>query len=123
MRSIIGILFIFVPIFAAQAQHFHPAADADLHTQFYSNWLMPNGGNARYQSCCNKKDCYPTSFKEDAGTWFAKRREDGAWMPIPRSKLEHLQNDPRESPDGQGHVCAGPPPYSAVYCAVLGSGI
>jgi len=127
-----GILFaiiwfaIFGAIWTTRAaeEHFHPPQDAELHTKFYAGWLMPNGGAQRVLSCCNIHDCYPTAFKNVGGTWFARRREDGAWMPVPEGKLENMQPDPRESPDGQGHVCAAPPTqpgHFAVYCAVLGA--
>jgi hypothetical protein len=75
--------------------HQHPAEDAELHHKFYSTWMMPS---ERKQSCCNQRDCYPTEVKNFGGTWFAKRREDGAWIPIPENKLEQNQADPRESP-------------------------
>ncbi len=130
---------IFSSIYASRAQnlggsgrgigetHSHPPEDAETHEKFYAGWLMPNGGKDRTQSCCNKQDCYPTTFKNVGGTWFARRREDGKWMPVPPSKIEHEQLDPRESPDGRGHVCAAPPhpngDSSSVYCAVLGAGI
>lgn len=105
----------------------HPE-DFPLHEQFYAEWLMPNNGQPRKSSCCNKNDCYPTSFKLVGGTWFARRREDGKMMAVPDSKLEHLQPDFRESPDGQGHVCASAPyaespDFYSVYCAVLGEGV
>lgn len=105
------------------AQHNHPPQDAQLHEQFYSTWQMPNGGQPRANSCCNKADCYPTPMRNVGGTWFAKRREDGRWIAIPDSKLEQNQPDMRESPDGQSHVCMPPPNHSdGVYCATLGLG-
>ncbi len=119
-------LAIFGSISRAQ-EHQHPPQDSDIHERFYKDWRMPNGGQARTQSCCNKQDCYPTAFKLVGGTWFARRREDGKWMAVPVSKLENEQTDPRESPDGRGHICAAPPvpngdTYS-IFCAVLGAGI
>ena len=44
-------------------------------------------------------------------------------MPIPVGILEDNQPDPRDSPDGRGHVCMQPPGKgNMVYCAVVGSG-
>jgi hypothetical protein len=110
--------------FATRAgEHFHPPEDAALHHKFYVMWNMPNNGQPREKSCCNKEDCYPTQIKNVGGTYFALRREDQMWVPIPHAKIEHNQSDPRESPDGRNHVCMAPPQDGIkVYCAVLGSG-
>jgi hypothetical protein len=119
----LGMLSLMLTPVEAQ-EHQHPAADADLHARFYAGWMIPNGGEPRRSSCCSLKDCYPTEIRQQAGVYLARRREDGAWIPIPRGKLEHEQGDPRESPDGQSHVCMPPPGAgTVVYCAVLGSGI
>ncbi len=108
----------------AQEHHHHPPQDQHLHDMFYNTWRMPNGGLPRTSSCCNDRDCYPTSIELRGGKYYARRREDGAWIEVPASKLEHNQSDPRESPDGQNHVCMPPPGYGqGVYCAVLGNGI
>ncbi len=99
----------------------HPPQDQALHDKFYSTWMMPVGrdkdGN-RINSCCSNQDCYPTPFKLVGGTWFAKQRETGKWIVVPNERLEQNQVDPRESPDGAGHLCANP--NGVVYCAVLG---
>jgi hypothetical protein len=117
-----GLIFIATPI-AAQ-EHFHPPADVELHHQFYLNWLQPNKGRPRFYGCCNFHDCYPTAIRNVGGTWFARRREDGKWIVVPDERLEQLQSDPRESPDGQSHACMPPPVRGdIVYCAVLGSAI
>lgn len=110
--------------------HGHEGHDAV--SQFYSNWMqMPT----REYSCCNLKDCYATQFKREAGQWYAMRREDGAWIAVSDRILEHNAVDPKDSPDGQGHVCMSPPRIdydedgnppdksSNVYCAVLGTGV
>jgi hypothetical protein len=116
-----GLIFIATPI-AAQ-DHTHPPQDAQLHDQFYNTWSRPNGGQQRVASCCNKHDCYPTRIIRRGSSWYAERREDRAWIRIPDGTLEHEQDDPRESPDGQNHACIAPPVYgNIVYCAVLGSG-
>lgn len=119
--AMMGIWLGMIDLGLAQEHTGHPPEDMAIHEQFYSTWMMPNGGEPRTNSCCNNQDCYPTQFKKIRGTWYALRREDGSWMPIPESKLEHLQPDPRESPDGRSHVCASPV-YPNVYCAVVGQG-
>jgi hypothetical protein len=113
----------------------YPASSQELHRHthdgdvghFYQTWMRPGdfglGIPHRKNSCCNEKDCYSTSFKFVGGTWFAQRREDGEWMPIPVGILEENQLDPRDSPDGRGHVCMQPPGTgNLVFCAVLGKG-
>jgi hypothetical protein len=108
--------------------HHHPPQDVHLHETFYSTWMRPDQRNAqggRFSSCCNKQVCYPTTFEKRSGWWYARRREDGAWIRVPPGVLESEQLDPRESPDGGNHVCMPPPNHSRageVYCAVLGSG-
>ena len=103
--------------------HNHPPQDAALHERFYSTWMRPDNPS---RSCCNKQDCYPAEFKLAGGTWFAKRREDGGWVPIPEEKFEHNRTDgtPADSPDGRSHVCMEPPFYGVykVWCAILGFG-
>lgn len=109
---------------AAAQHHGHPPQDAQLHDEFYNTWLRPNHGYPRAASCCNKHDCYPTRIERRGASWYAQRREDHAWIRIPQGLLEHEQNDPRESPDGQSHACMPPPTVGdVVYCAVLGSAI
>jgi hypothetical protein len=111
------------PIFAvstAVAQHNHPPQDEPLHEKFYSRWYMPDNPSV---SCCNKVDCYPTEIKYVAGILYARRREDGKYIPIPPQKVERN----RDNPDGRNHLCAPPPnsldPPDAVFCFSLGSGI
>ena len=103
--------------------HNHPPQDAALHERFYSTWMRPDNPSV---TCCNLQDCYPTEFKLVGQTWFAKRREDGQWVPIPEERLEHNRTDrtPAESPDGRSHVCMEPPFYGVynVWCAILGFG-
>lgn len=93
--------------------HGHPAADLQLHEQFYQTWKMPD--HPQY-SCCSLEDCYPTEARPGVATqWQAKRREDGLWVDIPDEKVERK----RQPPDGRAHVCMASPtrvPYVAVYC-------
>jgi hypothetical protein len=55
-------------------------------------------------SCCNQADCYPTEIKYVDGELYAKRREDGKYIPIPPQKVERN----RDNPDGRNHLCAPP---------------
>lgn len=110
--------------FGAEA-HNHPAQDAAIHEQFYSTWMRPDRPDS---SCCNLQDCYPTTFKQEGGRWYALRREDRQWVHVPDAKIEHLRNDgsePRQSPDHRSHVCMTPPypdGTSTVYCGVIAEG-
>jgi hypothetical protein len=110
----------------AYGQHVQNHEDTALHHLFYEGWLQPNGLNPRQRSCCNKIDCYPTAIRARGGRWEGRRREDSKWVVIPNEYLEELQHDPRESPDGQSHMCAARPnSFSGdiVFCAVRGSAI
>lgn len=105
-------------------QHNEHPQDRALHDRFYEKWNMPNNGLERRTSCCNKNDCYPTSIKLEDGKYYARRREDGAWIHVPNYKLEQLQTDPVFSPDHQSHACMQPPGMSdQLYCATLGAAI
>jgi len=79
------------------ARH-HPPQDMPMHEKFYSTWHMPD---RPYVSCCNDADCYPTEIKYVDGTIYAKRREDGKYIPIPPEKVERN----RDNPDGRNHLC------------------
>jgi hypothetical protein len=122
-------LFVYVvllsvtsPPTVAQERHAgHPAADLPTHEKFYSTWFMPDQPS---RSCCNKADCYPTEVKFQNGQWFAQRREDGKFIPVPWSKVERN----RDNPDGRNHVCMPPPtvtsyPPNTVFCFALGGGM
>jgi hypothetical protein len=102
----------------AAAQHSHPPQDEALHEKFYSGWYMPDNPS---KSCCNKADCYPTEIKYVGGNIYARRREDGKYIPIPPLKVERN----RDNPDGRSHLCAPPPSSYApdtVFCFSLGGG-
>jgi hypothetical protein len=105
--------------------------DGDLHDRFYNGWERPDMGPGF--GCCHKQDCYPTKFRRMGGKWYALRRkwveagvyeylpedEAASWIHIPEHLFEHnlvpgqpavnlkqnTQREPRESPDGQSHVC------------------
>ena len=100
-----------------QAARHHPPQDQLLHEQFYSKWRMPDNPTV---SCCNEADCYPTEIKYIGGDIYAKRREDGKYIPVPAEKVERN----RDNPDGRNHLCAPPPnafhPSDTVFCFALG---
>jgi hypothetical protein len=105
----------------AQEEHrHHPAQDMELHEKFYSTWFMPDEPS---KSCCNMADCYPTRVKYQDGQWWALRREDQKYIPIPWRKVEIN----RSNPDGRNHLCAPPPSAhyapNTVFCFALGGGI
>jgi hypothetical protein len=89
------------------ALHHHPPQDQLLHEKFYSTWHMPDNPSV---SCCNEADCYPTEIKYVDGELYAKRREDGKYIPIPPQKVERN----RDNPDGRNHLCA-PRPVSTTH--------
>jgi hypothetical protein len=97
--------------------HRHPPQDQFLHEKFYSTWRMPDKPSA---SCCNDADCCPTEIKYVDGNIYAKRREDGKYIPVPTEKVERN----RDNPDGRNHLCAPPPsafpPSDTVFCFGLG---
>jgi hypothetical protein len=104
---------------AAQEHRHHPPEDMAIHERFYSTWFMPDQPS---KSCCNKADCYATEIKYVDGQIYARRREDGRWLPIPARKVERN----RDNPDGRNHLCAPPPSHASngqeVYCFALGGG-
>jgi hypothetical protein len=106
---------------SAQEHHAgHPVADLPIHEKFYSTWFMPDDPT---KSCCNKADCYPTEAIFKDGQWFARRREDGKYIPVPWKKVERN----RDNPDGRSHVCMPPPtakgyPPHTVFCFSIGAG-
>lgn len=102
----------------------HPPEHQSLHDKFYADWRVPNAGEPRIASCCNKHDCYPTKITFDPyqRKWLALRREDSVWVTIPDDRLEQKQTDEQPSPDHQSHACIRPPHLGGhVVCATLGS--
>ncbi len=73
------------------ARRHHPAADQLLHETFYSKWRMPDNPSV---SCCNEADCYPTEIKYVGGDIYAKRREDGKYIPVPLKKWSAIETIP-----------------------------
>ena len=103
----------------------HDAATARNPTEkavfeFYATWMRPPG---RFYSCCNMQDCHVVQIKQEKGRWLFldtfSYSDGGHWRVIPPDILEQNASDPRESPDGNSHVCFN---ASVVLCAVLGSG-
>lgn len=103
--------FLFVASAMAQ-EHHHPAADADIHHKFYSNWMRPHQPTI---SCCNLQDCAPAEAKVVSGEWWA-RHAGKAWVKVPADRIEQT----RGSPDGRNHLCAV---GELVFCFVAGAGI
>jgi hypothetical protein len=91
-----------------------PAVD-----RFYSTWFRPDLPD---KSCCNKNDCYPTKAIFKDGQWWALRRDDDKYLPIPWEKVERN----RDSPDGRSHLCAPVANHVGyvpdVFCFILGGG-
>lgn len=133
----LGLIVFFAVLANAQPQHDHSALG--VAGAFYAGWnQMPD----RTNSCCDQKDCYYTVFKSEGGSTYALKRRitkgfhgDGEpqeresvemalkhaeWVIIPAEKLEENAADPKDSPDGQNHVCMNE--YGLVYCAVRGGG-
>ena len=109
---------LLIPVQAQDAGlHRHPPQDRLLHEKFYSTWRMPDNPMA---SCCNDADCYPTEIKYVDGQIYAKRREDGKFIPIPAEKVERN----KDNPDARNHLCAPPPrafhAVDTVFCFSLG---
>lgn len=120
MRLLAALFLILCTNALAQEHTGHPAADVELHNKFYSTWLVPNLGEPRVSSCCNQADCAPAETRRIDGHWEGRRRLDTDWIAIPERLIESNQGDPRESPDGQSHLCVH---GGRVLCAVLGSGL
>lgn len=126
MRRMLAALVVLclVPPALAEDTHVHPPQDADMHDKFYGTWRVPNGGNERKNSCCNKRDCYAALIRYDPNErkWYALRREDQRWIIIPIDRLEQLQVDEVPSPDHRSHACIAPPTAGDhVVCATLGT--
>lgn len=114
--AIVGGTLLAVLMGAARGQHFHPPEHAAIHDEFYRGWRKPDRPS---ESCCSDRDCYPVEARMVSGQWFAKRREDGKWLPVPPEKIETN----RDSPDGRSHLCAFPPGHGdTVLCFIPGAG-
>ena len=105
-------------------KHDHDALGAA--GKFYSGWNRPNIRNddgTRRVSCCSEMDCEAVTVVRRGGKWFAVNHKSapGEEIEIPAELLEHLQSDPRESPDGMSHVCINMYTKEPL-CAVLGGG-
>jgi len=124
---VVGGLFVALIVKAFSQEHNHPPQDEALHEKFYSTWNMPidyDGNGRRTKSCCNKEDCYPTQVKREDGHWYFLQREYQQWVRIPDHIIEQNQLDPRESPDGQAHVCANKSKDGTiVFCFTHGGGV
>jgi hypothetical protein len=142
VRDFIKVLFLFASVVmlvhivqngAYGEEHVH-VGDVG---QFYATWMRPSNVcsdevQGRYvpaycghrkSSCCSNQDCHNTQVKKIDGRWqfwdYWSFATSPRWRDVPDNIMEHNQPDPRESPDGQNHVCASP---GNVFCAVFGSG-
>jgi hypothetical protein len=109
----------FILVQDTPAVHHHVGATAAVD-RFYSTWFKPDNPT---KSCCNQQDCYATPSKFEDGQWWAMRRDDDKYLPIPWEKIEKN----RDSPDGRSHLCAPTAnnrsyPPDTVFCFVLGGG-
>lgn len=103
---------LFVAAWPLKAQHrHHPPEHVQLHESFYRNLVRPDQPGAQPGSCCGNYDCYPTQAEVRGGQWYALRREDQAWIPVPHERVIRDET----SPDGRAHLCAVP---GFVYCFV-----
>lgn len=81
--------------------------------EFYRTWMRPDGGygvNHRYQSCCNKTDCFPVGeIRKERGIYIVRLRYPNGELSqeysVRTEVIESGQVDPRESPDGRSHAC------------------
>ena len=108
----------------AQGQHTHEGEAG----KFYQTWLQPDlqDTGKRTKSCCGNADCRPILAIRKSGSGefeveamapyeYPKRY----WYRVPEQMWEDAQADPRESPDGRGHVCIN---NGQVICAVRSGG-
>ncbi len=117
MRAIAALVLVLMTGPAFAQTHHHPPQDVGIHNRFYSNWMKPDQPNV---SCCSDHDCYPTEARFTNGEWFARRREDGKWLHVPKEKIEVN----RDNPDGRNHMCAHPPHWGSdvPLCFIPGGG-
>jgi hypothetical protein len=101
-QALLAFVIGFILVQLAQGQHFHPQEHAQLHDTFYQNLIRPDIPGARPGSCCGNMDCYPTRAEFKQGQWWALRREDKQWIPVPNERV--IKNE--VSPDGRAHLCA-----------------
>lgn len=111
MKSLVLMLMVAIVLMSAPKAHDHPPEHAQLHDRFYKDLKQPD---KPLLGCCDNRDCYPTKAKFDGKQWWAVRREDGRWLPVPREKI-----NAEKSPDGQAHLCAPPPIFGEDLLTVL----
>jgi hypothetical protein len=99
--------------------HHHPPQDQLLHEEkSYSKWHMSDHPPVSYS---NGADCYPTEITSVDDNIYAKRSEDGKYIPASTERVErNLDN-----PGGRDHLCTppcdGPHPPDMVFCFTLGA--
>jgi hypothetical protein len=102
--GILCALFFPAPAFAQHAHsadHHHPPAHAQLHTEFYQKLQRPDvpaDATPWRKSCCNDRDCAPARSRFREGRWQFLFK--GTWREVPASKIVK-----ERSPDSQAHAC------------------
>jgi hypothetical protein len=96
-----------------QLQGMHGHGHDQLHA-WYETLRQPGTG----YSCCNNKDCRPTTARTRGET--IEVLVDGEWTVVPPSTILN-----ENSPDLNTHVCApkGPWKTKPIFCVVLGFGV
>jgi hypothetical protein len=118
-----AILSAWPTAFGQEIGHTHAGAVG----HFYQTWLSPEDRKStgeRLKGCCNNVDCASIiatrrANRRDGILWEVQSGlEPGVWYLVPNWIWEDGQGDPRESPDGRGHVCIM---GGRVICAVRAS--
>ncbi|MCC2652161.1 MAG: hypothetical protein K0Q60_2324 [Microvirga sp.] len=90
--------FVFLSLLAGTPAYSH---------DFYMGLQRPDGG-----SCCNGKDCFPTTMCVQDGREGVKVKDQ--CRPIEWPKVL-----PMSSPDGQPHVCHSAGTEPIIWCLIL----
>jgi hypothetical protein len=112
--AIVLALVLIVCIDSTAAQEGYMGHNHDKwHQGFYSTLNRPDGKG----SCCNLRDCRPSSIRSSNGRYDIKK--DGRWIPVPMEKVIK-----RTAPDGGAHICAPPSnnnvyPADEIFCVIM----
>ncbi len=110
MRFAVLVLLILLYSTSALAEEPHDHSKMGDVGRFYETWKRPKGNftgiTHRFQSCCNRSDCFPVAeTKMEGGRYIVRPEGASKWFRVDPSIIESNQSDPRESPDGRSHVC------------------
>lgn len=120
-------LLLQVALVRAHDEHMATTPDQTKVFEFYRTWMRPGGGYAglghRFQSCCNRTDCFPVGeIRKTKGNYYVRLRYPNGELSheyfVRNEVLESNQHDPRESPDGMSHACVI---GGSIVCFVEGS--